>query len=155
MKKIFFAYIAMLLSSLVLVSFMCCGKASVIYVENITGSWDLTNYDTSTIDSTTSPYTVTSFDTVFSHHSYNGYQFLYNNSVIYTDYTVKPNIIKTGTYALIDTGRTAVSGYLILQFPSTNPDTMYFMNQGLQLSFPQSGNSGHKYDHWLTVYTRD
>jgi hypothetical protein len=154
MKKIVVAYIGMLLSSLVLVSFMCCGKASAIYVENITGSWDLSYYDTSTVDSTKVPYTKTTFDTSFLPHSRNSYRLLYNDSVIYTDYTVKPNSIKSGTYTLVDTGYTAVSGYLIVQFPLTNPDTMYFTNQGLQLHFPQSDNSGHVFDHREEVYTR-
>jgi hypothetical protein len=154
MKKIVFAYIGMLLSSLVLVSFMCCGKASAIYIENITGSWDLTHYDTTMVDSTVVPYAKTSFDTSFSPLSRNSYQLLYNDSVIYTDYTVNPNIVKSGTYTLIDTGYTAVSGYLIVQFPLTNPDTMYFTNQGLQLHFPESSNSGHVLDHHEEVYTR-
>jgi len=154
MKKIVFAYLAMLLSSLVLVSFMCCGKASAIYVENITGSWDLTYYDSSSVDSTTIPYSKTSFDTSYSPHSYNSYLFLYNDSVIYTDYTVKPNIIKYGTYALIDTGVTAVSGYLILKFPSITPDTMRFNNQGLRLDFPRAGSNAHISNYWNYVYTR-
>jgi len=154
MKKSVLAYIGMLLSSLVLVSFICCGKASAIYIENITSSWDLTYYDSSTVDSTTVPYATTSFDTAFSPHCRNSYQF-YNDSVIYTDYMVKPNIVKSGTYELIDTGNTAVSGYLVMQFPAAAPDTLYYTNEGLQLSFPVVTHNAHILNSTKFIYTRD
>jgi hypothetical protein len=154
MKTMVLAYIGMLLSSLVLTSYMCCGVAPVITTQVITGNWDNTGYNTVSIDSGKSPVASADFDTSYAPHQHNSYQLKGNDSVIYTDYTVVPNIVLAGTYALIDTGYTAVSGHLVLHFPSAAPDTISFQNNSSELLLLYTTYGPHGSSQLQDIYTR-
>jgi hypothetical protein len=151
MKKSVPGCIIMLLVSLTLISSECnCGKADVPS-PSIVGSWDYESYSSLITDSTSAhSYTQTTFDTSFFPHTQNSYQFKVNDSVIYTDYTMNPNLIKYGTYHFIDS---EFSGHIVLLFPPANADTLsYFTYNGL--SFTKVIDSPHIYYQFTQNYTR-
>jgi hypothetical protein len=174
MKKTVFAYIGMLLISHLLLS-VTCTKGPNVYSGNaivgVTGSWDNSEFCQVTHDSSTSSsYSVSIYDTTFSLHTKNSYQFQSNGTVVYTDYSIVPNVIKTGTYYSIglqpgpyynvDTSFLAyyngTEGTVILQFPLTSPDTVNFSTYpgslGTQLEFRQETHSSHVFTRSINYY---
>ena len=69
------------------------------------GVWDLADLNEKTIDSSTNPYSITTFDTIFVPHSQCNYQFinggLFGDLVIYKTYSTGSAIVKRGIDSLI------------------------------------------------------
>jgi hypothetical protein len=138
MKRKMLVYIAVLLGSLVLSSADCNKYPPSYYFNNsLVGSWDYTGYTNQTFDSTSNIYNLDSsiylFDTTFPiPHTHINYQFKPMDSVIYTDYTVIPNVIKMGTYSTLSLNvnipNAPGNNYqgLILRFPLSKPDTILY-----------------------------
>jgi hypothetical protein len=178
MKKTVLAYIGMLLISQLLLS-VTCSKGPTVFSGNtivgVTGSWDNSEFYQITYDSSTAnSYAISVYDTTFSFHTKNSYQFESNGNVIYTDYSVVPNTIKTGTYYtsplqpgpyyLVDTSffdayNQGTEGSVIMQFPLTSPDTLDFSTPpgttgtDTQLEFRQDIHSPHVYIRSIHYYS--
>jgi hypothetical protein len=116
--------IAMLLVSLVITSDVCV-KYPPPNNYNLIGTWDYHGFEVNRTDSNTNPPTYTSFDTTFAKHSQYSYQFKTNDTLIYNDYSIQPNLIKYGTYLVISDSTTAIKR-VVLSFPPNNPDTLFF-----------------------------
>lgn len=156
MKTIILVYIAMLFSSLVLVSFMCCDAGGPIPAPATTlhAFWDYTGFAMNRTDSSSLPYvTQVLEDTSFVSHSQHSFYFDYNDSVVYTDYTVNPNIVQTGTYELIDTGYAGKEGKIVLFLPHTTTDTLNFLISGNLLLILSTVDSPHICDKYTYYYT--
>jgi hypothetical protein len=83
--------------------------------------WDYDSLHEITVDSSTIPYIITTFDTSFLVHSQHSYMGIYSDSLVYTDYTVTPNKVIGGHYNLISNG-----GVFITLLPSAIPDTFNY-----------------------------
>jgi hypothetical protein len=74
--------------------------------------WDLADLNKKTIDSSTDPYSITTFDTIFAPHTQCSYQFmnggLSGDSVIYKNYSAEPAIVKRGIDSLISNNRVVI-----------------------------------------------
>jgi hypothetical protein len=156
MKTIILAYIAMLFSSLVLVSFMCCdagGPVPAITSATLHSFWDYTRFTIDRTDSSTLPYvTQVLDDTSFVSESQHSFVFNYNDSVVYTDYTVSPNTIQTGSYELLDTGYAGDQGKIVLFFPHTAADTLNFLIKNDFLEIFTAVDSAHICDKYISYY---
>jgi hypothetical protein len=157
MKTTILAYIAMLFSSLVLVSFMCCDaggpRPTITPATTLHTFWDYTQFAIDRTDSSTHPYvTQVLDDTSFASMSQHSFVFNYNDSVVYTDYTVSPNTIQTGTYELLDTGYTGDQGKIVLFFPHTAADTLNFLIKNDFLEILTTVDSAHICDKYISYY---
>ena len=88
------------------------------------GTWDLADLNERTVDSTTDPYNITTFDTLYAPHTQCSYQFinggLSGDSVIYKNYSATPAIIKKGFDSLI------VNNRVVLYIIPGHPDTLNY-----------------------------
>jgi hypothetical protein len=102
------------------------------YGGNIIGTWDYRAL-TRDIDDSINHSNGSVYDTSFTRHSQNSYQFEMNDSVIYTDYTVHPAVAKYGTYQLINCTNASQSGKIALSFPPAGPDTLSYTSNGEEI----------------------
>ena len=88
---------------------------------------DFTELNVVTVDSSTTPYTKTTYDTVFQPHSQFGYAVdgPYGDSIVYINYQVTPNTTLVGTIKILS-GNT-ISSRIMLNFPSIPPDTVNYL----------------------------
>ena len=156
MKKRVTGYIILLLISLTLAASTCYKNPSPPF-PTIIGFWDYTGFSKVMIDSTgANGYNEQLYDTGFATHSQNSYQFKADSTFIYIDYTITPNLIKTGTYSWFYTGFTnlgGTNGGLILEFPSGNPDTLHFNLYLNDLQFINQTDSMHILTQQIKNYT--
>src|ERR1700739_445284 len=75
-----------------------CGKGPMDSGTFGFGAWDYTHLHVTTIDSSLDPATITLTDSDFTAHSRFSYQwpFVETDTILYTDYTVLPNVITKG-----------------------------------------------------------
>jgi hypothetical protein len=114
--------------------------------------WDCVKLNEVTIDSSTSPYTITVFDTSFASHSQHSYMGFPNDSLVYVDYTVTPNTVTSGHYNFI-----YVDSILVTSFPSAGIDTFAYKLAltGDTISLAQTTNNSLKVSQTFTeFYTR-
>jgi hypothetical protein len=160
MKKTLTGYCVLLLSSLIFVS-STCGKGPAPLALTIIGKWDYTSLSTTIIDSTgLNGYNEHLSDTGFSAHSQNSYQLKSDSTVIYTDYTITPNIVKSGIYTTINIAFPyaypgGMSGDLILQFQQSTSDTLNFVCYPNELQFIEQVDSAHILSRHTKNYTPD
>jgi|GEM_PF-3711037 hypothetical protein len=114
--------IALLLSFFVLRSNDCAHKVDGPF---LVGNWDYKRF-IETRDSSLQPLNNKDSSIFFAPFSKNSYQFSISDSVIYTDYTVTPNIVKYGAYQFVNCTQFSTSGIIVLLFPSEIPDTLSF-----------------------------
>jgi hypothetical protein len=154
MKKILTLYCVLLLSSLILVS-STCHKGVPEPFPTVIGTWDYTSLSTTIIDSTgVGGYHEQLFDTGFARHSQNRYQFKSDSTVVYTDFTVVPNVVKNGTYntVMITYNPDAISGEMILNFPPANPDTLRYNSYLNEFQFVVYTYSAHIFNQQAKNY---
>jgi hypothetical protein len=114
--------IALLLCFFVLRSNDCSHRIDTPF---LVGNWDYKRF-IETGDSTLRPPYDKDSSIFFAPFSKNSYQFTSSDSVIYMDYTVTPNIVKYGSYQLVNCTQFSTSGTIVLLFPSEIPDTLSF-----------------------------
>ncbi|HMG81842.1 MAG TPA: hypothetical protein VK559_02290 [Ferruginibacter sp.] len=85
--------------------FTSCGPLKgglfVPFPSQFSSPWDYAGLHEVTTDSSTDPYTITTFDTNFSIHSQHSYSTPAFDSLVYTDYTITPATVTRGHYNFI------------------------------------------------------
>jgi hypothetical protein len=127
--------------------FLGCPKASFtpdpIFPGN--GPWDYTSLNEVIVDSTTQPYTITTYDTSFGIHT----QFAYqspdpSDSIIMINYKVQPNVITGGWGSRISNNE------LVLTFTGASPDTFGWIRPNIDSIYLTHAVNGQHISHTIT-----